>query len=85
MQQHNRRAPSRRLWPQRLRTRVEVNRAVFYAVAARSWQFVAGPVTMLLIAIYFTRELQGDDYTFWSLLALIRQDGRLTVTARCQI
>jgi len=49
---------------------MEVDQAVFFAVSARGWQFLAGPVTMLLIAVYFTPELQGYYYTFWSLLAL---------------
>ena len=63
-------APSRRWWLRRWLNRLEVDRAVFYSVAARAWQFVAGPVTMLLIALYFTPELQGYFYTFASLLAL---------------
>jgi len=50
--------------------RMEVDQAVFYAIAARIWQFVAGPVTMLMIAFYFTAEVQGYFYTFASLLAL---------------
>jgi hypothetical protein len=50
--------------------RMEVDRAVFYSVAARAWQFVAGPVTLLLIVSYFTPQLQGYFYTFASLLAL---------------
>jgi len=50
--------------------RLEMDRAVFYSVSGRAWQFVAGPVTILLIAFYFTPELQGYFYTFASLLAL---------------
>lgn len=61
---------NRRSWPRRMLNRAEVDRAVFYAVLGRAWQFLAGPVTMLLIASYFTPELQGYFYTFWSLLAL---------------
>jgi hypothetical protein len=49
---------------------MEVDRAVFYSVTARAWQFVAGPVTLLLVASYFTPQLQGYFYTFASLLAL---------------
>ena len=49
---------------------MEVDRAVFFSLSARVWQFFAGPVTMLLIVQYFTPELQGYYYTFWSLLAL---------------
>jgi O-antigen/teichoic acid export membrane protein len=62
--------PKRRSWPRRLLNRLEVDRAVFYAVAARGWQFVAGPVTLVLIARYFSPPVQGYYYTFWSLIAL---------------
>jgi hypothetical protein len=44
--------------------RAEVDRAVF------SWQLLAEPITLLLIARFFTPELQGFYYTFASLLAL---------------
>ena len=50
--------------------RLEVDRAVFFAIAIRVWQFLAGPVTLLLIAGYFRPEVQGYYYTFGSLLAL---------------
>jgi O-antigen/teichoic acid export membrane protein len=50
--------------------RLEVDQAVFYALAARVWQLVAGPVTLVLIAWYFTPETQGYYYTFWSIIAL---------------
>jgi hypothetical protein len=61
---------NRRWWLRRWLNRLEVDRAVFYSVSARAWQFVAGPVTILLIAFHFTPELQGYFYTFASLLAL---------------
>jgi hypothetical protein len=60
----------KRSWPRRMLNRMEVDRAVFYAVAARGWQFVAGPVSMLLIAMYFSPDQQGYFYTFASLMAL---------------
>jgi hypothetical protein len=41
-----------------------------YAIAGRGWQFVAGPVTLLLIAGSFSQELQGWFYTLSSLLAM---------------
>lgn len=47
-----------------------VNRAVMYAIAARAWQFIAGPITLLLIASRFSGELQGWYYTLGSLLTL---------------
>lgn len=50
--------------------RAEVDRTVLLGVVTRSWQFVSGPITMLLIASRFSRELQGYYYTFSSLLAL---------------
>lgn len=62
--------PEQRSWPRRLLNRLEVDRAVFYAVLARAWQFLTGPVTLLLIACYFTRQQQGFYYTFWSLAGL---------------
>lgn len=49
---------------------LEVDRAVAYAVAARGWQVLAGPVTMLLIARFFPQETQGYFYTFGSVLTL---------------
>src|ERR1043166_1306716 len=50
--------------------RAEVDRAVIYALSARSWQLLAGPVTLVLIARNFSAELQGYYYTFASLLVL---------------
>lgn len=54
----------------RVLNHMEVDRAVAYAIAARGWQVVAGPVTMLLIARLFPKELQGYFYTFGSVLSL---------------
>lgn len=62
--------PQRRSWPRRLLNRIEVNRAVFYALVNRGWQFLSGPVTMLLIVAYFSSEMQGYYYTFGALIAL---------------
>jgi hypothetical protein len=67
---HSNTEPERRSWLRRLLNRMEVDRAVFYALTARLWQFAAGPVTTLLIVFYFTKEVQGFFYTFGSLLAL---------------
>ena len=63
-------APRKRSWPRRLLNRIEVDRAVFYAVTARGWQFLAAPITVLLIAKFFSMDIQGFYYTFWSLVAL---------------
>lgn len=49
---------------------MEVDKAVFFAIAARVWKFVAGPITLVLIGTYFSPDLQGYFYTFASLLAL---------------
>ena len=62
--------PNRRSWPRRLLNRMEVDRAVFYAISARGWQLLAGPVTMLLITLHFTPDVQGYFYLFASLMAL---------------
>ncbi|MBC8352521.1 MAG: hypothetical protein H8E66_11065 [Planctomycetes bacterium] len=59
-----------RSWLRRLLNRLEVDQAVFFGIAARAWQFLAGPVTLILIAYFFSREVQGYYYTFWSLIAL---------------
>ncbi len=62
--------PEKRSWLRRLLGGLEADRAVIYAVSARAWQFLAGPVTMVLIARYFSKDVQGYYYTFASLLAL---------------
>ena len=62
--------PQQRSLPRRLLNRMEVNRAVFYALVSRIWQFVSGPFTMLLIVAFFSSELQGYYYTFGALIAL---------------
>jgi O-antigen/teichoic acid export membrane protein len=57
----------------RLRTfarRVEMDRAVLYAILVRVWGFAAGPVSALLIATKFSPTIQGFYYTFGSILAL---------------
>lgn len=60
----------RRSLPRRWLNRLEVDRAVFYAIATRAWQFIAGPISILVIASYFTPDLQGYYYTFASLLGM---------------
>jgi len=50
--------------------RMEIDRAVLYAILARTWGFAAGPVSALLIAANFTPTTQGFYYTFGSMLAL---------------
>ncbi|MAT14333.1 MAG: hypothetical protein CMJ46_03590 [Planctomyces sp.] len=49
---------------------LEWNSAISYTLMARAWQVLAGPVTVVLIGLYFTLDLQGYYYLFWKLLAL---------------
>lgn len=50
--------------------RAEVDKAVIYALLLRISQLVTGPVTLILIAQFFSPQVQGYYYTFMSLLAL---------------
>ena len=54
----------------RLLHQAEIDRAVLFAILARTWGVAAGPVTALFIATKFTPALQGYYYTFMSLLGL---------------
>jgi O-antigen/teichoic acid export membrane protein len=47
-----------------------VDRAVFFAIVGKIWSMGAGLITILLIAVFFSPELQGFYYTFNSLLAI---------------
>lgn len=49
---------------------LEIDRAVFFAIAGKLWSLPAGLVTALLIAMYFSPEVQGYHYTFGSLVAV---------------
>ena len=49
---------------------MEVDRAIFYAMLSKAWLLFAGPVTLYLISLYLSPEVQGFYYTFVSLLAL---------------
>jgi len=46
-----------------------IDRAVFFAIIGKIWSVSAGLITTLLIAFFFSPELQGFYYTFNSLLA----------------
>jgi O-antigen/teichoic acid export membrane protein len=50
--------------------RMEMDRAVSYAILTRLWTFISGPVSAILIATKFSQTLQGFYYTFGSILAL---------------
>ncbi|RMG34100.1 MAG: hypothetical protein D6725_14825 [Planctomycetota bacterium] len=65
--------PVREAWRRRLVRGLqawEIDRAVLYALLQRGWQFIAGGVTLLLVAACFDRRLQGYYYTVAGLLAL---------------
>ena len=49
---------------------LEIDRAVFFSIMEKVWTLPAGLVTALLIAAFFSPELQGYYYAFSSLLAL---------------
>ncbi len=48
----------------------QIDRALTMAVAARVFQLIAAPITLLVIGRFFSPELQGFHYTFMSLIAL---------------
>jgi len=50
--------------------RLEINRAVFYAVLLRVWQLSAGAGTIFFMWLAFSEETQGYYYTFASLVAM---------------
>lgn len=50
--------------------RAEIDRAIAYGLAGRTFSIISGPITVLLIASRFSGELQGYYYTFNSLLGL---------------
>jgi len=62
--------PPKRSWPRRMLNRMEVDQAVFFAVVARYWQFMTGPITLVLVVQFFTPEVQGFYYAFWSVIGL---------------
>ena len=50
--------------------RAEFNRAIVYGFTQRVFDVLSGPITVVLIAKYFSPDLQGYYYTFASILAL---------------
>lgn len=54
----------------RLLAKFDLDQAVIYTLLTRAWQAIAGAVTLVLIAYFFSPEVQGFYYTFSSLLAL---------------
>ena len=47
-----------------------VDRAIAYTVLGRSWTFLAGPITLLLLVRFLSGDEQGFYYTFSSVLGL---------------
>jgi O-antigen/teichoic acid export membrane protein len=48
----------------------DLNPAVVFTLLTRAWQAIAGAVALVLIAYFFSPDVQGFYYTFSSLLAL---------------
>jgi len=55
---------------QGLATRFGITRALVYSVLGRTWSVLAGPVTLIFIGRFLSREEQGFYYTFWSVLGV---------------
>jgi len=51
-------------------SRLHINKAIGFLLAARAWQILAYPVNAVVIATYLSPEAQGFYYTFSSLLGL---------------
>ena len=56
--------------PTRLLDALGLSPAVVFTLLTRAWQTVSGAVTLVLIAYFFSPDVQGFYYTFSSLLAL---------------
>jgi hypothetical protein len=54
----------------KLRLWAGVDRPVFYVAVGRAWSLFSGPITILLLAHFFTPKEQGYFYTFASVMAL---------------
>jgi O-antigen/teichoic acid export membrane protein len=50
--------------------RIEVSRAVFFALLGKCWGLIASPVSLVMISLFLTAGAQGYYYTILSLLAL---------------
>jgi hypothetical protein len=63
---------------------IGIDKAVGFGVINRMWSVLAGPLTILLISQYFSKEEQGYYYTFYSLIGLqvFFELGLLTVLAQ---
>lgn len=50
--------------------RAEIDRAVMLGLLSRMWSLIAGPISLVLIGLYFSPQVQGYYYVFFTLLAL---------------
>lgn len=57
-------------WLNKWRRWAGVDRPVFYASLGQAWSLFSGPITILLIAHFFSPKIQGYYYTFGSVAAL---------------
>ena len=53
-----------------LAKRFGITRALVYTVLGRTWSVLAGPVSLLFVGRFLSRDEQGFYYTFWSVLGL---------------
>jgi len=49
---------------------LELDTAVFFGLLGKLWMLCSGPITALLIATRFSKEIQGYYYTFFNIVAL---------------
>jgi hypothetical protein len=53
-----------------LAERFGITRALVYTVLGRTWSVLAGPVSLIFVGRFLTKDEQGFYYTFWSVLGL---------------
>lgn len=55
---------------QNILSKLGIDHAVAYGIGSRIWTVIAAPITVLLIALMFSPEMQGYYYTFISVVTL---------------
>jgi hypothetical protein len=50
--------------------RLGITRALVYTVLGRTWSVLAGPLSLIFIGRFLSKDEQGFYYTFWSVLGL---------------
>jgi hypothetical protein len=53
-----------------LSDRLGITRALIYTVLGRTWSVLAGPVSLIFVGRFLSKDEQGFYYTFWSVLGL---------------